>query len=83
MNTDDLVKLSQDVVRKRILYNITQIEIANAIGVSPGTICRWESRFYKYTRICDLIAIILYLESKGVNFDNKKIILTNKTPSKT
>lgn len=77
MQAENLIKLSQDIVRKRSIAGITQTEIADAIGVSIGSISRWESTNFSSTKLTDLIKLIRYLEQRGVSFvDYKKALNT-------
>jgi transcriptional regulator with XRE-family HTH domain len=75
MISNDLVLLTQNIVRKRTLHGITQTEMAQAVGVAVGTLSRWESSNFKSTKISDLVRLLNYLESKGIKFCEEK----NKT----
>lgn len=68
IKSDELISISQNIVRKRTLHSITQNEIANHIGVSVGTLSRWEATDFSSTKLSDLVKLINYLESKGVRF---------------
>lgn len=71
--SNEIVVLTHNIVRKRTLHNITQQEMAQAVGVAVGTLSRWESNNFKSTKISDLVKLLNYLESKGVKFCENKV----------
>jgi len=84
MQSESIVRLVQDIVRKRTLAGITQSEVAQAIGVSLGSISRWESSNFSSTKLTDLLALIKYLEQRGLTFDDyKKNFPTYESTSQT
>lgn len=58
--------LSQTLTRTRNSHNITQEELAQALGVSTQSIRRWEERDFKSTSLANFIKIVKYLEERGI-----------------
>ena len=61
MNTDLRCKVA-DIKRRRKLYEISQLEISNVIGVSNGTFSRWEKCQFKNAQLSYVIEILEYLD---------------------
>jgi DNA-binding XRE family transcriptional regulator len=64
----DIELLQYNIVRKRNLSSITQSELAANVGVSIGTLNRWERESFRSTKLRDLLKVIAYMESRGVKF---------------
>jgi DNA-binding XRE family transcriptional regulator len=64
----DIELLQYNIVRKRNLSSITQSELAVNVGVSIGTLNRWERESFRSTKLRDLLKVIAYMESRGVKF---------------
>ena len=62
--------LAQNITRIREIKNISQKEIAEHLGITPGTVSRWERKRFNNIKYTSMVKIIDYLEDKGVNFSD-------------
>lgn len=68
--SQDLSIIAQNLNRLRRIKKISQKEIADYIGVIPGTFSRWESKNFSNIKYESMIKIVEYFENKGVIFQD-------------